>query len=50
MATVVGIWCDPADPQDILIQGHDGRRSDLVFAVTGAALIAAGAVIGITAP
>jgi len=44
------IWYDPADPLDILIQGRDGRVSDLVFLVIGAALVAAGAVIGIAAP
>jgi hypothetical protein len=44
------IWYDPADPQDILVRGHDRRRSDLVFVIAGAALVAAGAVIGIAAP
>ena len=43
----VFIWYDPADPQDILVRGHDGRKSDLVFVIAGAALVAAGAVIGI---
>lgn len=44
------IWCDPADPENILVQGHEGRRSDLAFAITGAVLVAAGTVIGIVAP
>jgi len=44
------IWYDPDDPQDILIQGHDGRGWDLVFVLSGAVLVAAGAVIGIAAP
>ena len=44
------IWYDPADPQHILVQGHDGRVSDLVFVIAGAALVAAGAVIGTAAP
>jgi hypothetical protein len=44
------IWYDPADPVDILIQGHDGRRSDLAFVITGVALVGAGALIGIFAP
>jgi hypothetical protein len=44
------IWYDPADPQDFLVRGHDGRRSALVFVIAGAALVAAGAVIGIAAP
>jgi hypothetical protein len=44
------IWYDPADPQDILVQGHDGRVSDVVFVIAGAALVAAGAVLGIAAP
>ena len=44
------IWYDPADPQDILVQGHEGWRTDLALAVAGALLVAAGAVIGIAAP
>ncbi len=43
------IWYDPADPLDILIRGREGRRSDLAFVIAGAALVAAGAVIGIAA-
>jgi hypothetical protein len=44
------IWYDPADPQDVLVRGREGRVSDLVFVIAGAALLAAGAVIGIAAP
>ena len=44
------IWYDPADPQDVLVRGREGRASDLVFVAAGAALLAAGAVIGIAAP
>jgi uncharacterized protein DUF3592 len=44
------IWYDPADPQDVLVRGREGRTSDLVFVIAGAALLAAGAVIGIAAP
>lgn len=44
------IWYDPADPQDILVRGHDGRVPDLVFVIAGALLVAAGAIIGIAAP
>jgi hypothetical protein len=43
------IWYDPADPQDILIQGYDGRRSDRLFVIAGAVLMAAGTVIGVVA-
>jgi hypothetical protein len=44
------IWYDPADPLDVLVQGYEGRVSDLVFVIAGALLVAAGAVIGIAAP
>ncbi len=44
------IWYDPADPLDMLVRGHDGRAPDLVLVIAGAALVAAGAVIGIAAP
>ncbi len=62
MATVLGIWIglagvlpvliwyDPADPQDVLVYGHQGRASDLAFMIVGAALILGAAVIGILAP
>jgi hypothetical protein len=44
------IWYDPADPLDILVYGRQGRVSDLMFVIGGAALILFGAVIGIFAP
>ena len=44
------IWYDPADPQDVLVYGHQGRASDLAFIIVGAALILGAAVIGILAP
>lgn len=44
------IWYDPADPLDILVYGRQGRVSDLVFVIGGAALILFGAVIGVFAP
>jgi hypothetical protein len=44
------IWYDPADPLDVIVRGREGRAADLVFVVAGAALLAAGAVIGIAAP
>ena len=44
------IWYDPADPDDILVRGPDGRVSDLVFVIAGTLLVAAGAVIAIAAP
>jgi hypothetical protein len=44
------IWYDPADPQGVLIYGHQGRASDLAFIIVGAALILGAAVVGILAP
>ena len=44
------IWYDPADPADAVIQGREGRTTDLVFAVIGAVLVVAGTVIAIVAP
>ena len=44
------IWYDTADPLDVLVQGYEGRVSDLAFVIAGALLVAAGAVIGILAP
>jgi hypothetical protein len=44
------IWYDPADPADVLVYGQQGRVSDLVFLIGGAALILFGAAIGIFAP
>jgi hypothetical protein len=41
---------DPADPLDAFIYGREGRAADLVFMITGTALVAFGAVIGILAP
>src|SRR5260370_38891589 len=29
------IWYDPADPQDVLVYGHQGRASDLAFMIAG---------------
>jgi hypothetical protein len=36
------VWYDLADPDDVLIFGHDGRRSDLAFMAVGVLLIAMG--------
>ena len=44
------VWYDPADPLDVLVQGYEGRVSDMAFVIAGALLVAAGAVIGIAAP
>jgi hypothetical protein len=44
------IWYDPADPLDVIVRGREGRAADLVFVIAGAALLAAGAAIGIAAP
>jgi hypothetical protein len=44
------IWYDQADPLDVLVSGREKKAADLVFVIVGAVLVAAGAVIGITAP
>jgi hypothetical protein len=36
------VWYDPADPADVLVNGWDGRRSDLVFLAVGLLFIVAG--------
>lgn len=38
------IWYDPADPEDMLVFGRDGRRSDWAF-VTGGLLLVVAAVL-----
>jgi uncharacterized protein DUF3592 len=43
------VWYDPADPQDILVYGHEGRWSDLMFVAAGAAFMLAGAGITVFA-
>src|SRR5262245_33587113 len=43
------IWYDPADPLDVLVRGRETRAADLVFVLVGAALVAAGAVVGVAA-
>lgn len=45
--TSVLVWYDPADPLDILVYGHEGRASNLTFAIAGAVLMLAG--VGIAA-
>lgn len=44
------VWYDPADPQDILVYGREGRLSDLMFVAAGAAFMLAGAGIAVFAP
>jgi Protein of unknown function (DUF3592)/Mu transposase, C-terminal len=44
------IWYDPADPQDILVYGREGRVSDLMFVLAGAMFLLAGAGIAAFAP
>jgi|SRR6516162_2166921 hypothetical protein len=44
------IWYDPADPEDVLVYGHQRLALNAGFVIAGAALVAAGAVIGILAP
>lgn len=44
------IWYSPTDPMDALVQGCEGHAWELAFAITGAALIAAGTAIAIAAP
>jgi Protein of unknown function (DUF3592) len=39
------VWYDPADPQDVLVYGREGRLSDRAFTVAGLLLILAGAAV-----
>jgi hypothetical protein len=41
---------DPKDPTDMLVHGHDGRTSDLVFVIIGLAFIVIGTTIAVFAP
>jgi hypothetical protein len=36
------VWYDPADPTDVLVNGWDGRFSDLVFLAVGLSFIVFG--------
>jgi Protein of unknown function (DUF3592) len=36
------IWYDPADPDDILVFGHEGRAANIAFVITGLLLILTG--------
>ncbi len=44
------IWYDPADPLDILVYGREGRLSNLMFVLVGAAFVLLGAAIAVFAP
>ena len=44
------IWYDPADPLDVLVYGREGRLSDLMFVLAGAAFMLAGVAIAVFAP
>jgi hypothetical protein len=39
------IWYDPADPEDVLVFGHDGRRSDRAFVTGGLLVVVAGVLV-----
>jgi len=39
------LWYDPTDPNDVLIYGRDGRRTDVILIAAGCALVAAGTAI-----
>jgi hypothetical protein len=39
------LWYDPADPQDVLVYGREGRLADRAFVAAGMLLILAGAGI-----
>ena len=41
------IWYDPADPEDVLVFGRDGRRSDWAFVTGGLLLVVAGVVVAV---
>jgi hypothetical protein len=36
------LWYDPADPEDVLVQGHWGRASNRALVIAGAALVLIG--------
>ena len=36
------VWYDPADPADVLVNGWDGRYSDVAFLVVGVFFIVFG--------
>jgi hypothetical protein len=38
----VPVWYDPADPTDVLVNGWDGRYSDLAFLAVGVFFIVFG--------
>jgi hypothetical protein len=40
------IWYDPADPDDVLVFGRDGRLVNAAFATVGILFIFGGALIG----
>jgi hypothetical protein len=44
------IWYDPADPQDVLVYGREGRRADRAFVLVGALLILVGTGIALFGP
>ena len=37
------VWYDPADPEDVLVYGREGRLADRAFVAVGALFILAGA-------
>jgi Protein of unknown function (DUF3592)/Mu transposase, C-terminal len=39
------VWYDPADPQDVLVYGREGRHADWAFTAAGGLVILAGAGI-----
>ena len=39
------LWYDPADPQDVLVYGREGRLADRAFLAAGILFILAGAAI-----
>jgi Protein of unknown function (DUF3592) len=39
------VWYDPADPTDVLVNGWDGRFSDLAFLVAGVFFIVVGMAV-----
>lgn len=41
------VWYDPADPQDVLVYGRDGRIADLGFVLAGTVFVLAGAAIAV---
>lgn len=44
------IWYDPIDPQDVLVFGREGRRSDWAYVTAGSLLVVGGILVAALGP